>query len=429
MSIMTDNQNQPIDQQNSQASTTKEDELTYGDLLREAREEKGLSIDQVASQLRLSSSQIEGLENCDPHAFSSPVYARAHLRSYAKLLGADEARIVNLYNSTPAGQDKENDQWLFINRNTSASVPHMAKNSKNGVGKLTVTVLFLAVLAAVGYMAYRYVDTSYDLSSLKEKIGGTSNETAPVSAPTTDLTNASTPGQEVSKNASQVAEEKKSSEVKLGKDQITEEKPKVDSKQTSKHEPQPASQPEDKREAVNAAKVEKDRKVENQTPTEAVKASAAPVLVVPTEEEIKAKLKEEIANNVAKQSTADEQSKNQQEQLVADTQEATEEKSQLSIRPTPENSFELILPASPEEASVKFTAKTGGEAWFGIYQDGKLVHTTQLKEGQTKDYKVSLPFRVTVGNRFQGEVVINGHPINIENNHKSVASSFLVLGD
>ena len=54
---------------------------TYGGLLRIARENKELSIDQVSSKLRISQDQIEGLESDNYKVFPTPVYARAHLRS------------------------------------------------------------------------------------------------------------------------------------------------------------------------------------------------------------------------------------------------------------------------------------------------------------------------------------------------------------
>lgn len=80
---------------------------TYGGLLRIARENKELSIDQVSSQLRISPDQIEGLESDNYKVFPTPVYARAHLRSYARLLGVDEAKIISLFNAALAPDDKD----------------------------------------------------------------------------------------------------------------------------------------------------------------------------------------------------------------------------------------------------------------------------------------------------------------------------------
>ena len=72
---------------NLEAKDQPSEATTYGGLLRIARENKELSIDQVSSQLRISPDQIEGLESDNYKVFPTPVYARAHLRSYARLLG------------------------------------------------------------------------------------------------------------------------------------------------------------------------------------------------------------------------------------------------------------------------------------------------------------------------------------------------------
>ena len=68
-------------QQPEQKAATQSNIPEYGKLLTEARESKGLSVEQVASQLRLSAKQIIGLESGDPSAFASVVYTRADRKS------------------------------------------------------------------------------------------------------------------------------------------------------------------------------------------------------------------------------------------------------------------------------------------------------------------------------------------------------------
>lgn len=60
---------------------------TYGGQLAAARLRKGISLAQVAEQLRLSVESIEALE-ADRHDELGPqVYVRGHLRRYAEFLG------------------------------------------------------------------------------------------------------------------------------------------------------------------------------------------------------------------------------------------------------------------------------------------------------------------------------------------------------
>jgi cytoskeleton protein RodZ len=65
--------------------------------LREAREELGITIDEVAHGLHLSREVILSLEAGDYEALGAPVFVRGHLRSYARLVGLPEEVVVEGY--------------------------------------------------------------------------------------------------------------------------------------------------------------------------------------------------------------------------------------------------------------------------------------------------------------------------------------------
>ena len=60
-----------------------------GHLLVEARERMGLSVDEVASRLRLMPRQVQALESGNVDALPGPAFVRGFLRNYAKLLEID----------------------------------------------------------------------------------------------------------------------------------------------------------------------------------------------------------------------------------------------------------------------------------------------------------------------------------------------------
>jgi cytoskeleton protein RodZ len=60
-----------------------------GGALKQAREATGLSIEQVASQLRMTVRAVANLEADDWSSLGAPVFVRGQLRSYARLLGVD----------------------------------------------------------------------------------------------------------------------------------------------------------------------------------------------------------------------------------------------------------------------------------------------------------------------------------------------------
>jgi cytoskeleton protein RodZ len=86
-----------------------------GALLLEARRAQGLSIGDVARQLKLSVRQVEALERDDYSAFPGPVFVRGFLRNYAKLLRLDEEDVLGLTQvptsaAPPATVESEADQ-------------------------------------------------------------------------------------------------------------------------------------------------------------------------------------------------------------------------------------------------------------------------------------------------------------------------------
>lgn len=60
-----------------------------GASLRQAREAAGMSIEQVAAQLRMTVRSVANLESEDWGGLGAPVFVRGQLRSYARLLGVD----------------------------------------------------------------------------------------------------------------------------------------------------------------------------------------------------------------------------------------------------------------------------------------------------------------------------------------------------
>ncbi len=77
--------------------TNKPGRLTPGQMLSQSRRAHGLSEEQVAKSLRLSRQYILDLENDDYRHVPAMVYLRGHFKSYAKLLGLEEAKLVGAF--------------------------------------------------------------------------------------------------------------------------------------------------------------------------------------------------------------------------------------------------------------------------------------------------------------------------------------------
>jgi cytoskeleton protein RodZ len=67
-----------------------------------AREARGLSISDVAEQIRIRSVYLEAIESDNWKAIGAPVYIRGFLRTYARFLGLDGEEIVTEFNLSEA---------------------------------------------------------------------------------------------------------------------------------------------------------------------------------------------------------------------------------------------------------------------------------------------------------------------------------------
>ena len=87
--------------QNTEASET------VGEILRNKREEIGLSLDEITEKLNLDSNLIELLENNDFEKLKVETYLKGYLRAYSKLLGIDGDRIIKLYKESNPEKEPE----------------------------------------------------------------------------------------------------------------------------------------------------------------------------------------------------------------------------------------------------------------------------------------------------------------------------------
>ncbi len=76
----------------------KETQLSAGALLKHLREQKNLSVQDIASRLNLEARIIEAIEDNNSELLPAATYIRGYLRSYSKTLGADPEAIVASYN-------------------------------------------------------------------------------------------------------------------------------------------------------------------------------------------------------------------------------------------------------------------------------------------------------------------------------------------
>jgi len=68
--------------------------VTFGEVLAAKRGERGLTIEQAAAATRIRAHYLNALESNDLNRLAAPVYAKGHLRTYARYLGLDPEPLV-----------------------------------------------------------------------------------------------------------------------------------------------------------------------------------------------------------------------------------------------------------------------------------------------------------------------------------------------
>lgn len=118
---------------------------SYGEMLRTAREEKGLDISTVSRDTTIDSTYIANMENEAESAFPGESYLTGFLRNYAEYLGLDAKEVLSLYHNKTLQE-------------SPVPVALLAKEHKNR-GPVLALVLSLGIigLAAGGFFLWKYL--------------------------------------------------------------------------------------------------------------------------------------------------------------------------------------------------------------------------------------------------------------------------------
>src|SRR5690606_30235545 len=80
---------------------------TVGERLKAVRTSKGLSLDQLATELRIEARQLAALERNDFAQIGVPVFIKGYLKQYGLRLGLDPAELIAAYQAQDEAHDVE----------------------------------------------------------------------------------------------------------------------------------------------------------------------------------------------------------------------------------------------------------------------------------------------------------------------------------
>jgi cytoskeletal protein RodZ len=126
--------------------------VSIGDALADARRQAGLTITQVSQRTCIRETIIRGIERGDFSACGGDFYARGHIRSIARAVGADDEELIREYDAVHGSPQAIRAADVF-----EPATPIKIKERRRPNWSLAM-VLVLAVIA--GYGVYRVVNSS-----------------------------------------------------------------------------------------------------------------------------------------------------------------------------------------------------------------------------------------------------------------------------
>lgn len=152
-----------------------------GKTLGQLRTEQGLSIEDVATRLRMAPRQIKALEEDDYEHLPGPTYVRGYLRNYCQLLGIDAAPVLETYGSMPVVGQRANLETL-------------APKNTGPDPELVMKYGALAVVAVVAALAFAWWHSRPATQGPNEPAAATAGSFDPgVPAPTAEVPQVAAP--------------------------------------------------------------------------------------------------------------------------------------------------------------------------------------------------------------------------------------------
>jgi transcriptional regulator with XRE-family HTH domain len=126
--------------------------VSIGDTLAEARRQAGLTVTQVSQRTCIRETIIRGIERGDYSACGGDFYARGHIRSIARAVGADPEPLIREYDQTQGAPRAISAADVF-----EPATPIKIRERRRPNWSAAMA---LALAAIVGFVVYHFVSTS-----------------------------------------------------------------------------------------------------------------------------------------------------------------------------------------------------------------------------------------------------------------------------
>lgn len=157
---------------------------TLGEKLRQAREERDISISEVAEQTRISPLYIESIENDDYSPLPGGIFNKGFVKSFAKFVGVDEDEALQDYSRQLSQQNEgqpEGDQKTYR--------PEVLTDDRSR-SSLIPTLIFAAII--LGLMTWGVLALVWYIQEQQNQPAATNTANTAVNTNTANINSANT---------------------------------------------------------------------------------------------------------------------------------------------------------------------------------------------------------------------------------------------
>jgi cytoskeletal protein RodZ len=151
--------------------------VSIGDALAQARSQAGLTLAQVSERTRIRETIVRGIEHDDFSACGGDFYARGHIRSIARVVGADSEPLIHEYDTTHGAPQAIRAADVF-----EPATPIKLKERRRPNWSVAMIIVLALV---VGYGVYRAVDAVASSGSHAPVAAPPSHHPSAAAAPST----------------------------------------------------------------------------------------------------------------------------------------------------------------------------------------------------------------------------------------------------
>lgn len=132
-----------------------ETNLRFGKPLRDAREEHGLSVDDIVDKLHINKQYIEAIEDENFSSLPQPAFVRGYIRNYANFLEIESDVLLMAYNYGINEGEPEKVTTASSRATLSSSLSPIRKSKVKSLRKFIVTIILFIGLAFISWKLWQ----------------------------------------------------------------------------------------------------------------------------------------------------------------------------------------------------------------------------------------------------------------------------------